>query len=395
MKKRSIFSGILFLTFILTACGGNAPASTPTVDPSAVAALVATMMAGNSTVTPTVTSTPEVPTVLPRSLYYLAQDINGMGQIYRLDRDGVTITQITFEQDGVNNFDVSPIDSAIVYPVQNSLITVGANGENREVLVQDPNTGYLRNPIWSLDGKTIVYGSGKDVVIYSFTTGNNETVISGSDNEANSPVSFSPDSRKLIIMREIVPSIAGPGMSLIYDFDSQMLTSIGQDNTPFSCFAGITWTTSNNFLCFSYVFAGPTVPGLWRVNAEDGSVETLIFSESCPPCLPVAAPHLQADGNLYYLYSEVENVNNTYPSLSLVSSNADGVTDRTTLRPETFNVSHAKWTPNGDALLIAQNDGIGFSPTNLILVPVNPSVPIVTIMADASAVSAYSLRWGP
>jgi len=389
MKKRSILCGIVLWMFILTACTGNAPASTPTVDPNAIATAVATMLSGISTATslpePTATLMPEPPTLLPRSLYYLAQDANGMGQIYRLGRDGATITQITFEQEGVVNFEISPADGTIAYITQNSLITVNPRGENRQTLTQDPNIGFQF--AWSPDGKMIAYGM-KQVTLYNIVTGTNEVLPSDNDVDYF-PLSFSPDGRKLLVRKRVIPSAPEARPILIYDFDSQTLTSLagGKPN----CFDGVSWNTRDEFFCYKHVFAGGSSLGLFRVNAVDGSVESLVFSDSCSPCMPVAALHLNVDGNLYYLYAEVYGVNPTYPSLSLVRSKQDGITDRIALRPETFNVFNALWAPDGSSLLIVQNDGIKSIPTNLILVPIDPSLPIVTIMADAP----YSLRWGP
>ncbi len=386
---------VTLLVFLLTACLGNAPTQTESDTLGTVVAETLTAMSSaTSTPEPTVTEvvatiTPEQTTALPRSLYYLAADSSGKSQIYRLERDGVTLNQITFEQEDVTGFSISPVDGAVVYTVQNKLIIVDANGENGQTLIQESNVENLFNPIWLSDGKIIVYDSGKDTAAYLFDEGKNEVLFPGSDTEDIYPVSFSPDGRKLLIRKHKIPS-SPESPVFIYDFASEALMPIAWHNQPYPCFGYISWDTSDSFFCYFHVLAGGVVPGLWRVNASDGSVESLVESVQ-PPFLLVDAPHQDIAGNLYYLYGEDQGM--AYSPLSLVRSGADGVTNREVLRPETFNVLNALWTPEGSALLITQNNGTNSLPTNIILVPVDPSLPIVTIMADASKLDGLS--WGP
>ena len=66
---------------------------------------------------------------LPAPLYYL-----GEGQIWRLAQDGESQQQITDEAAPVDSFDVSPIDSALAYVTDNSLVHADADGEDRRVI---------------------------------------------------------------------------------------------------------------------------------------------------------------------------------------------------------------------------------------------------------------------
>jgi Tol biopolymer transport system component len=393
MKKKSIMSVMILLIFFLTACTGTGSAPTSTPDEDTVATAVATMMSGRATDTPlpepTTTLTPEPSILLPRDLYYLAQDANGKGQIFRLSRDGITVTQITFEQDGINGFDISPIDGIIVYAIQNNLIAVDTNGESRRMLVQDVNN--ISGAIWSPDGKIIAYKSGKDGVVYSFDTGEKEVLFSDSDNERSWFISFSPDSSKLAIGKHTSPSAPG-GVVHIYGFSSRTLKRLSEENICYN--NRLVWNSSETLFCYGHIFAGAVRPGLFLMNATDSSVETLIFSTSCPPCSPVAAPSQHADGNLYYLYEEIYEVGGAYPPLTLFRSAQDGITDRVKVRPEAFNVLDAVWTPDGDALVIIQNDGTHSSPADLVLVPLDPSLPVVTLMVDIAELQPYSLQWG-
>ncbi len=398
MKNRSILSGILLLMFILTSCTGNVPAKTPIANPSAVAAVVSTMLAGIPTATPqpqsTASLTPEPPTVLPRSLYYLAQDANGKGQIFRLGRDGTTITQITFEQEGVNGFDISPVDGTIAYVVGNKLIVVEANGANNQTLVQDSNVKNLYRPMWSPVEKAIAYDNGRDVIFYSFDMEKSGVLLMGSDTENNYPVLFSPDGNKLIVRRHKIPS-SPESPIFIYDFASTKLIPIIVDDKKYPCFGSVSWITSDTFFCSNHVLAGAMLSGLWRVNFVHGSIETLIGSQT-PPFLLVGAPRQDADGNLYYLYgtdSGVHASGDPYPVFSLVRSDTDGQTNRVSLRSETFPVWTASWTPDGKALIILGQKGFD-APFTLSLIPVDPSLPEVELLPNMST-NIFSMEWGP
>ncbi|MFQ5340361.1 MAG: hypothetical protein ACE5F6_02315 [Anaerolineae bacterium] len=70
---------------------------------------------------------------LPAPLYFLAG-----GQIHRLERDGVTLTQITDEPEPVIDFDVSLANGMVVYVSGNNLIRADAYGGDPVVLVAGP-----------------------------------------------------------------------------------------------------------------------------------------------------------------------------------------------------------------------------------------------------------------
>jgi hypothetical protein len=396
MKKFSLLMAIVVMFSLLSACASNESIPNTTSDENLVATIVAGTLSATTTIPiiePTPSFTPEPPTVLAHSLYYQASESESVGgfQIYRLSRDGITVTQITYEPEGVGDFDISPLDGTIAYAAKDGLIAVNADGGNRRVLT----TENISFPTWSPNGETIVYASGHGITdghgiyIYTLATGQETTLIAARNDqryERNLPLKFSPDGNKLIIAN------AGDGdyVISIYDLTSNTIIQVAPADAkglPLACLQ-ITWVDPNNFYCNNHFGAQGTLPGLWQVNANNGSNNALIFYA------PVATPRQNQDGTLTYLLGE----GNSGSPLTLIHSDADGVTNRLALRSETFLVHVAIWASDNNALVILQDDGMG-KPTNLVLVPIDSSLPVINLLSDASSVNRNklknTLRWGP
>ena len=95
-------------------------------------------------------------------MYFLNNDSAGLVQVYRLDKDGKTVTQITFEPAKVEYYDVSLVDGSVAYVSNNQMFTVNADGSNRRMIVdggtRDENNPFLSsitNPVWSPNGRRL------------------------------------------------------------------------------------------------------------------------------------------------------------------------------------------------------------------------------------------------
>ena len=66
--------------------------------------------------------------LFPRTLYYLGTDNAGLTQVFRIERDGKTVTQLTFEPVNVLDYDISLSDGSLIYEADNQLILVNADG---------------------------------------------------------------------------------------------------------------------------------------------------------------------------------------------------------------------------------------------------------------------------
>jgi hypothetical protein len=171
----------LFLTLPACASPAGVDATQPSVANQAVTIVVGAMQA-----LPTNTSGPTLETsteLLSHALCYLDGS-----QVRRMEHDGKTSTELTFEPNGVIGFDVSLADGALAFIADNQLVLVNADGSDRRVLVagdpardeNDPRffESPLSNPVFSPDGQTIAYNHRhQGVSLYDLTTGAANVVI--------------------------------------------------------------------------------------------------------------------------------------------------------------------------------------------------------------------------
>ena len=336
---------------------------------------------------------------LPLDLFYLDRDSTKRNQIFRLGRDGTTITQITHEpQGGLNGFDISPVDGTVVYTRGDQLVAIDPDDGSRRVLVEDPFLYGLGRGIWSPDGQMIAYAKGNDVYLYSYSTGASSLLLSGGTTVSLAPLSFSPDGKKLIITRVAYPYTAESEYPDVYDFTTKQVIHVdGGGNFQYllTCLEKINWATNDTFYCYNpFPRIGAILPGLVLVHSEDGSSSPLVIQKN-PPHQLVSAPRLGEDGALYYLYGTDDGIfqqGQPRPTLSLVRADADGVTNRVTVRPEAFRVREAFWTPDNAGVVILQMDEKGVV-SELLLLPLDPSLPVITLPPELSSIPLI-FRWG-
>ena len=409
MKKRlySLFT-LLILALVVVAC---APASgNNSQDPSSDEQ-VATIVAGTmQALTPVASgSTPEPVSpdeLLPHTLYYLGNDSANLSQIFRMEKDGRTTRQLTFEPSSVDSYGISTVDGSVVYVSNNQMIFIRSDGSDRRVLVDggpvDQNNPFLTridSPVFSPDGKSIAYGMG-GLNFYSLESGVSNLVIENQWDDLGSgffvprelywPAKYSPDGQKLLIMLGYYEGAS----SAIYYPNGDGLVRLKNDVGAFICCGDPNWSSDGSALYSAYPNMGMFMPGMWKVDAASGEVTTLLPADAGDGTFNIPSDaYFAPDGMLYYFFANVvpdQGFVSRAP-VQLVRSAPDGVSNRTILRPETFErLNEALWSPDVSFVLaaVAPTDDIHMGGrVEMVYIDGRPIMELIPF--------AQQLEWGP
>ncbi|HEU0291905.1 MAG TPA: hypothetical protein VFR47_04175 [Anaerolineales bacterium] len=371
--KKGFYPLLVFLTLLATTFACTLPFATPQPAGDQVATVVAATL---QALTPTLsvggppTSTPVG--LLPHPLYFLNKDGKGFEQVFRLETDGQTVSQITFEPAAVSSYDVSPVGGGIVYVANNQLLLIDAAGAGRRVLVDggpldenNPFVSSVNDPAYSPDGRIVAYWH-KGLNLYAVSTGVSNQVlekqttdpISGAPAPAELylPQKYSPDGSKLLITIAI-PNSDGIFAGIYYPDSGSLVRLTGGEGAGLCC-GEQAWSPDGSALFNANAVLGFFSTGLWRVDVASGNVTTLIPSEAGGGNYNLAAePYLAPDGQLYFFFGTAPAPNDFIDRgpVQMVRSAPDGVTGRTVLRPETFEgLNEALWAPDASFVILAK-----------------------------------------
>lgn len=306
--------------------------------------------------------------LLPHRLYFLGRDSQAISQLYRLERDGMTKTQLTAEPVNVWDYDVSALDGSIAYEMGNQLVLVNADGSNRRVLVEgvpDPDVHGFFSPTFSPDGQTLAFAY-KGLNLYSISTGTSKLVIADQMQdpgngqllavETYSPEHYSPDGKKLLVALghwEVAPSHA------VYYPDTNTWVRYEEPTDYIYCcsfYGGPAWSPdSSSFYGVASAHDFSYKSGeLWKVDATNGAVTRTLKTNDGMLNLPEEL-YPAPDGHLYFFLGMYHNASGFFeaPVLQMVRSAPDGVTDRTVLRNDNFVLmEEALWAPDASFVIV-------------------------------------------
>jgi len=401
-KQYRLVAALLVLTIAMMACSLSSNGTSEPPSQDAVSTVVALTM---QALTPVISSSPTpepVDSLLPHSLYYLNNGSGGTMQIFRMEKDGKTVHQVTSEPSEVGAYDVSPVDGRVAYIANNQLIVINLDGSTRTVLIDggatDPNNPIVDSvgsPVWSRDGRTIAY-SHHGLSFYSLDTGSSKLAIENKfqdvsglkiANEIYAPQSYSPDGKKLLIGIGFYEG----GTIAIYYPDSNALVRLSSTDSGQPCCDAV-WTPDSAGLYAASPYLGLISSGLWHINAADGKVTTLIPTQSADGSYNFAdEPIVGPDGQLYFFFSNMKDIPTGHTPLQIVRSGLDGVTGRTVLIPTSFPLmNEALWAP--DASFVIESD----APVQDVF---QGGVPAIIYLDGRPEVQlaeyALQMKWGP
>jgi hypothetical protein len=338
--------------------------------------------------------------ILPHTFYYLGIDNStGLSQVFRVERDGKTQTQLTNELVDVLDYDVSLADGHIVYEVDNQLILVNANGSDR--LVIDGG----RYPVFSPDGKTIAYSSN-GITLYDISTSVSTLALEDQllegpafyGLETYAPEKYSPDGTKLIIhlMHSDTSTIA-----IYYPANNSMVQlNCAEDNYICSDGAGAwfdsdyEWSADSSGFYAAVPTATSTYAGesLLRVDATTGAVTTF-----APAGNGMIERHkelyLAPNGELYFFFGTYDVNSGLFdaPTLNPVRSESDDMTDPAILMNENFVLmKEALWSSDASFVIVTyapMQDVYEGGQAEIVYLDGKPNIVLTTF--------AQQMKWGP
>ncbi len=387
---------ILALTLILAGCANGTPVAT--FAPPATATVVATPSRPPSPtptrIPPTSTPTPAPP--LPAPLYVYGPET----QILRLERDGVTVSQITAAETPLTDFDVSSVTGDVAYVADNKLyLGSGASGETR-LLFGGAESGpmsldapQLRLPRFSPDGSQIAFAYGGVQVIDIASA---QARLVQADDPASgylySPLSWAPDGKRLLLYRSFFTTDSS---LVVLSLADNALIALGD-----AC-CHPTWSPDGQYVYVSGPhFDAHNEPGLTRYDTfHEGKREILVRRpEQSDELLLVDYATLLPDGFLYIFqrriskqaYSEADQ----HPDFAMVRTAPDGQSDFTRLRRDSYPLRDVLWASDGSGAVIVP-ESTGASDTLPVLwLPADGS-PAITLSVHVRDDYIPLLHWGP
>jgi hypothetical protein len=373
MKKS--FLSLMILMLFLVAC--TSPVVKNGSQSSNLAEITTAVASTLGAMTPEVAKSPttgaETSTdLLPHRLYLIGKDNDWFNQVFSIERDGKTKTQITFEPGGLDDYDVSQADGSIAYTANNQLLLVNADGSNRRMLVDGgpkESSASVTRPVFSPDGKTIAYAH-QGLNLYSVSTGNSQLMIEDKYGdplpegqrlpvEIYMPERYSPDGTKLLLALghwEAMPSHA------VYEPAGNNLIRYKEGEEYLYCCSfhgGPSWSSdSSSFYGVASAHDYAYQQGaLWKIDATSGEVQTVIPASDGSGLLSLPIePYLAPDGQLYFFFGRYPENSGYFeaPVVHLVRTRPNDGKDISILRDENFRMmEEALWAPDASFVIVA------------------------------------------
>ncbi len=254
---------------------------------------------------------PAAGAALPSPFYFI-QGRTETPQVWRIETDGRTRTQVTHEERRVDSFALSG-DGRIAFVSGGQLLVSDLSGGFRQVLAE----GLDRFPgiAWSPDNTRLAYARG-GLRIHNLQTGEDTLLLEDFDTGMPGlllyePLSWSPDGGKLI--------------ARVYQWEGAAMNTVsvpgGSVLAEFPPAASPAWSADGQFIYYTGVASEgmmPTAGGLWKLLSSGDKPETLVFDTDA------WAPGPQPDGSLYYFLRQPSPLAEGPQQIAALLVRADG-----------------------------------------------------------------------
>ncbi len=344
---------IASLLLVLAACAPSEPAASPSIAPPTTTP---------GTATPIAAAGP-----LPAPVYFIAADSL---QVARIEADGRTVTQVSFEELPVLALSVAERSGRIVYlsgePDGAEATLVALDGSGRRELF----SGAISAPVLSPAGDRVVYrldspapgliigqnespagvwasaldGPGRPTLLIADVPA--DGVLDDSPAWRYTPVGWALDNQRVALFAYDTDGPAVPGGEVV------ILGGPEPVRGP-SCCEEERWSVDGMALHVSGGFPGPdTRIGLFRIDARSGVERTVLDREDGQPLPVIRAPRQLADGQLYAFVAALPSDFSgwDYPTeMALARIGADGITP---LAPTGPTPAEVVWREDASGALI-------------------------------------------
>ena len=296
---------------------------------------------------------------LPAPVYYLSED-NGTAQVWRLETDGFTTAQVTFEELPVTSFDVAMSSDYLAFVSGNDLILMNKTGDLRWTIqdgetippnaVEEIQRKAITDLHFSPDGYRLSY-SLNGVHIYSILNDVDTYLIEnlrvGTDSAVvYRPIYFSPGGNNLYIQVE-----TSDGLSL-----KVISSRTGEEYADFEngpcCQPQL--NGDQDAVYFTGQDESGNAVGLWLVDIWQDTI-TEVLAKANPDqinAFPIQDPFT---GELFFFYADYETREDI--ELSLARSGADGFALLQVIRPDSYaDLTDVLWAPDASLMLISDPD---------------------------------------
>ena len=398
-KMKSIKSFLIFSSFFfLLGCSISSPTSEVyVVDADEIATLVmATMdVIQAQTVVENADST-QAPDKLPQSLFFISER-SGMNQVWRIERDGIRIDQITFSERDIIGYDINQEYELLVYVTRSQLVVQGLLSITPDVrlkldIVETSNAPgkYFTNPRFSPDGLQIAFAQN-GLKILDLLSGESRVLFENTYEDIGSeesiplalyyPESYSPDGTHLLM------STANDQRGTLSFLNLQTLEKTDFQSSGIVCCQTI-WALDSASVLVASPYLELVDSGLWRYELTDGAENKLILSSGPDAIINfVGWPYEYANGDLQLFYSQSAGIPNGNVPLFMVSAKLKTLDQTVSLREDAFFIQEAIWAPDGSLAIIIPTLQGEAGPLVIAHIDGRP----LEILIE----SARILRWGP